>query len=439
MKLISIPESEYAKYKNGVIFEGYKWDPQYLDNNTIAKHVLIISEGEHNELEKLTEKLYNETVQAEMVLCNNLKLTKSLNLPRKIRKELARMENYKKEKHIRLMRFDFHPVADGKLVVREFNSDVVDGQWDNSDAADEGQWNNSDAADGWWAISEVNSDVPGGFAEASRMPAIAGGLFTEENYCYKDFGEIIVNAFVNKVKTGGKIVLVHCTSYSDDRQAMQFLGDSFRAAGFQVIYAAADHLRFRENKAVCILGGYEGEADAIFRFNPLEWLVDIKPKRWNGYFDTVTPSCNHPVAVFAQTKRFPLVWDRLEEFGVDLTTWRALLPETIEVKDAKNLDNFIYKPVYGRVGEGISIKEACRENEYSKILKDVKKRPKKYMAQKRFNSRELTDENGSSFHVCLGSYCIDGNAAGYYARISEKPRIDSSAADIPVLIEKSVI
>ena len=48
------------------------------------------------------------------------------------------------------------------------------------------------------------------------------------------------------------------------------------------------------------------------------------------------------------------------------------------------------------------------------------------------------DENGNEFHVCLGSYTVDGMHGGYYARISNMPRIDSNAADIPVLIEGSI-
>jgi len=403
MRLVSIPENEYNNYKLDVIFNGYKWDPQYLDNNTIAKHILVITDDEHAELEKLTEKLYQETFQAELLLNNNLELIKKLALPRKIRREIERMKNYQADKHIRLMRFDFHPTTDEK-----------------------------------WVISEVNSDVPGGFAEASKMPEIARQLFAQQKYFHKDFGEIIANVILDKVKPGGRIVFVHCTSFSDDRQAMQFLGEKAKRLEFEVIYAAADHINFADNKARCILDGNEGEIDAIFRFTPLEWLVNIKPKRWSGYFDAETTSCNHPIAIYAQTKRFPLIWDVIEKFGVDLSTWRQLLPDTIEVKNARNNDEYIFKPVYGRVGEGISIKEACRGDEYSKILKDVRKNPKKYMAQKRFFSKEVFDEEGNGFHVCLGSYCVEGKAAGYYARMSDKPRIDSSAADIPVLIERSV-
>lgn len=403
MRLISIPKDQYDEYRLDVMFKGYKWDPQFLDNNTIARHSLLITEEEHAELEMLTEKLTEETVQGEEMLNNNLRLAKPLALPRQIRQELESMKNYQAEKHIRLMRFDFHPTTEGN-----------------------------------WALSEVNSDVPGGFAEASLMPKIAMGYLKDNTLGSKNFGDILAGAVANKTKPGGKIMLVHCTSYSDDRQVMQFLGDRLQDMGFQPIYAAADHLRFQNKEAVSILDGNAGKVDAVIRFTPLEWLVRMKPRHWQGYFDTVTPSCNHPIAIFAQTKRFPLVWDALEKLGVSLAAWRSLLPETREVKDAENKEGFLYKPACGRVGEGINIKEACRDDEYKEIMKDVKRHPKEYLAQKRFDSRPLPDEEGGLFHVCLGAYSVEGKAAGYYARISRVPRIDSTAADIPVLIEGGI-
>jgi len=400
MKLVSIPKEKYDGYRQDVIFGCYKWDPQFLDNGTIAKHVLVISGEEHEELKRLTELLEKETVQAEQMLLGNLKYSKPLALPRQTRNELPRMKNYDAGGHIRLMRFDFHPKEEGG-----------------------------------WAVSEVNSDAPGGFAEASLMPGTAAAQLEGKDYRYVDFGKILASAIAAKVRPGGRVMLVHCTSYSDDRQVMQFLGDRLESMGLRAVYAAADHLRFENKKAVSVLDGNKGEIDAIFRFTPLEWLIGIKPKRWQGYFDTVTPSCNHPIAIFAQTKRFPLVWDALEELGVPLPTWRALLPETREVKRARNDPAFIYKPACGRVGEGITIKEACREDEYEKTMKDVKRRPKRYVAQKRFSSKPLISDEGEGFHVCLGAFCVEGEAAGYYARISKTPRIDGSAADIPVLIE----
>ncbi|MDR0219995.1 MAG: glutathionylspermidine synthase family protein [Lachnospiraceae bacterium] len=399
MKLIPIPKDKYYDYRLDAMFGCYKWDPQFYDNNTLAKHVLVISEEEHKELKALTEKLDKETIEAEEFLNNNLKLAKPLALPRQTQHELYRMKNYQADRHIRLSRYDFHPTIEGG-----------------------------------WAVSELNSDVPGGFAETSLLPQLAADLLDSKNYWYINFGEMLVDAIAKKVKPQGRIMIVHCTSYSDDRQHMQFLGDRLSERGFAVIYAAADHLRFKDNKAYSILDGNEGEVDAIFRFTPLEWLIGIKPKRWQGYFDTTTPSCNHPVAMFAQTKRFPLAFDALEKHGVQMTAWRELLPETLKVKDAKGKEGFIYKPACGRVGENIAIKEACRGDEYKKIMRDVKRHPRQYLAQKMFVSKPLAGEGGTSFHVCLGTFVVEGKLAGYYARISDKPRIDSYAADTPVLI-----
>ena len=401
MRLVPIPHDKYDEYRMTLMFDCYKWHPQFLDSNTIAKYALVITRKEHEELKKLTEGLDVETRAAEEFLNQHLEFIKPLALPKKVSREIKNMKNYEPQRHVRLMRYDFHPTMEDK-----------------------------------WAVSEVNSDVPGGFAEASFMPRAAMELLENERLSFINFGEIMVDAMAEQIPQNGKIMMVHCTSYSDDRQVMQFLGDRLKERGFQILYGAADHIRFKDNTAYSILDGNEGKLDAIFRFTPLEWLTDIKPKRWQGYFDTTTVSCNHPVAMYAQTKRFPLIWDTLEKQGLSLNMWRELLPDTMEVKAAKGKEGYIYKPACGRVGEKISIEEACRGDEYKKILSDVKRHPKKYLAQKKFHSRPLTGENGENYHVCLGSYTVNGAHAGYYARISTTPRIDSNAADIPVLIEE---
>jgi glutathionylspermidine synthase len=385
------------------MFDCYKWDPQFLDHNTVAKHALVLSTEEYEELKRLTEAMDKETRAAEDFLNEHLEYAEPLRLSKKIRKEIESMKNYDPNKHVRLMRYDFHPTIDGT-----------------------------------WAVSEVNSDVPGGFAEGSLWAPAAIEAIGDTSYSYIDFGDIMVNAISEKVRPGGRIMMVHCTCYSDDRQVMQFLGDRLQEKGFEVMQGAADHVRFKDNKAYSILDGHEGDLDAIIRFNPLEWVKDIKPKHWAGYFNTETCSCNHPIALFAQTKLFPMVWDALEENGISMATWRSLLPETLEVKDAKGREGFIYKPVYGRVGEFIGIKEACTEQEYKQIMKEVKWSPKSYLAQKKFISKPLIGADGKEYHVCIGSYTINGKHAGFYARVNDAPRIDSNAADIPVLIEGGV-
>ena len=403
MKLVKIPESKYYSYSLNALFNCYKWDPMFYDSNTLAKYVLVLTEEENKELIKLTESLDKETRQAEEYLNKDKNLSKKLALPKKVRQQINNMQNYNKDNNIRLMRYDFHPDINGN-----------------------------------WVVTEVNSDVPGGFAESSLLPDLARKTIKRNDLSYTSFGETMVRAINRKLHQKGTIMMVHCTCFSDDRQVMQYMGDRLEKEGYDIIYGAADHINFKDKKAYCILENNNKKIDLIFRFTPIEWLIQMKPRRWDGYFNTTTISCNHPIAIYAQSKRFPFVWDELENNGISMKTWRKLLPETIEVKDLKNKEGFIYKPVYGRVGEKISIEEACRGDEYKKILKDVKHHPKQYLAQKKFISKPLIGEDNEEYHICLGSYTIEGKHAGFYARISKYPRIDSYAADIPVLIEGKV-
>ena len=403
MKLVKIPDSKYYSYRLDAMFNCYKWDPMFYDSNTLAKYVLILTEQENKELIELTEKLDKETRQSEEYLNKNKKLSKKLSLPKKVREQIKNMQSYNKDNNIRLMRYDFHPSIDGN-----------------------------------WVVTEVNSDVPGGFAESSLLPDLARKVLNKKNLTYNSFGERMVDAINNKLHKKGTIMMVHCTCFSDDRQVMQYMGDRLEKEGYTIIYGAADHINFKDKKAYCILDNNEKKIDLIFRFTPIEWLIQMKPRRWDGYFNTTTVSINHPIAIYAQSKRFPFTWDELEKNGISMKTWKTLLPETIEVKDLKNKEGFIYKPVYGRVGEKISIKEACKDDEYNKILKDVKHHPKDYLAQKKFISKPLIGEDNEEYHICLGSYTIEGKHAGFYARMSKHPRIDSYAADIPVLIESKV-
>lgn len=399
MKLVTIPD--YENYRIDAMFDCYKWDPQFLDSNTISKHALVLTKQEARSLAHLTELLDQETRDAELFLNTHLSLAKKLRLPKKLLPELKRMKNYDPKRHIRLTRYDFHPTKEGE-----------------------------------WAISEVNSDVPGGFAEASLLPKLALQYLNSNKVESIDFGSHLVKALSKKIKKKGTVFFVHCTSYSDDRQVMQYLGDQMEQHGYHALYGAIDHLRFQNQEAISILDGHQGKVDGIVRFTPLEWVKDIKPKTWSGYFDTTTPSCNHPIAIFAQTKRFPFVWEQLESYGLSFSTWRKLLPNTIEVTK-KVPPGYLYKPAWGRVGEKISIQEACEEGEYQKILKEVKRHPKRYILQKQFSSQLLESPEGEWFHVCIGSYAVDGKHAGFYARMSRKLRIDSDAEDIPVLIERT--
>ncbi len=398
IELALIPNEQYSEYRYNVIFKAYKWDPQVGDHNTIAKHVVLMDQETVGQLETWAEQLSEETMLMEEAFIHKPELAKKLGLPRKVLKTLDRLSNYDRDQNVRFMRFDFHPTTDG------------------------------------WAVSEVNSDVPGGLAEASVLPRIASAYF--DGYePRRHIGESLLQAFSERVEKDGVIAFVHATSYSDDRQVMEFLSDYFQANGYRTVFAAPDHIVWKDNNAMCIIEGREGPIDGIVRFFPLEWLTNL-PRRsdWKGYYDCMTASCNHPVAIFTQSKRLPLVWDGL---GVDVSAWKKLLPETREPKTIRQQDeDWIYKPALGRVGEGISIKGAITEKERLRIVKAAHRDSGNWLAQRKFTSQPLTDVNGEVFHLCVGVFTVNGKSAGFYGRISPYPRIDDRAKDIPLLVKK---
>ncbi|MCL2694921.1 MAG: glutathionylspermidine synthase family protein [Clostridiales bacterium] len=396
IELVAIPKEQWHDYRLRVIFEAYKWDPQVGDHDTIAGHAVLLDSETARELETLAEQLAAETVQMEKTLAKRLALTKPLSLPRKIQRALPRLSGYEEKNHVRLMRFDFHPTADG------------------------------------WAVSEVNSDVPGGLAEASVLPRLCAPFFAGA-LPPKHTGNLLLQTFAPKIRAGGRVALVHATSYADDRQVMQFVGDTFAAQGYEAVYAAPDHIRWVDGRAICIAEGCEGPVDALIRFFPLEWLTALpRGSDWQGYFDTKTPSCNHPVAILTQSKRLPLVWDKL---GLALSGWQTALPETRAPKGlGGDKENWIYKPAFGRVGEGISIREAIPAKEFKRIRRAATLHPKDWAAQRRFLSQPIPAPDGAARHLCLGVFTVDGKAAGFYGRMSPKPRIDGHAQDVPILI-----
>ena len=95
MKLVPIPKEKYEEYRRNLMFDCYKWDPQFVDNNTIARYALVLTKEEQQELATLTEQLDAETRGAEEYLNGHQELTKPLAFSRKLKKELKKCQkNY---------------------------------------------------------------------------------------------------------------------------------------------------------------------------------------------------------------------------------------------------------------------------------------------------------------------------------------------------------
>jgi len=398
LSLITIPRDDYKDYRYEVIFRAYKWDPQVADVNTVADHILLISAKTANMLEGLAELLSAETVKIEEALLKNPKAACELGISHKVLRRLKMIKNYHREEHVRLMRFDFHPTEDG------------------------------------WVVSEVNSDVPAGIAEASILPELANP-FCKSAAPRGNIANSILKAYSPLIQHCPRVAFVHATAYGEDRQVLQCLGDVFEGHGIEVVYAAPNQLKWAADKAFSIVNNQNKEIGGVVRYFPAEWLAGYGfSYNWAGYFTTRLPSCNHPIALYSQSKRVPLIWESL---GFDCPAWKSKLPLTTEPRfTGLNESDWIYKPAMSRVGEGITIKEAISEKEYKKIIKDVKKYPKKWVSQRRFKSLPLLNDRDEEYHLCVGVFTLNGKSAGFYGRASTYPKIDDKAIDIPILVSK---
>src|SRR5262249_31143287 len=155
-----------------------------------------------------------------------------------------------------------------------------------------------------WRVSEVNSDVPGGFIEASGWTR----LFEEKwdgTLPARDTAKIYAQALRDVAGEDGLVALVHATAYSDDYQVMRYLGRQLADSGLRSELVSPTHLRWDNGRAQLHCDFAEGWPDAIVRFFPAEWLPNVaRESVWKPYFQqSSTPLSNSGVAILSQTKR----------------------------------------------------------------------------------------------------------------------------------------
>jgi glutathionylspermidine synthase len=372
------------------VFECFKLDPQFEDTPTLAPWPLIMRATEWNELARVAERLAAETLAAEHALLMERRLLRELTLPRACRTAIEQAGKLGPSPGIaRVMRFDFHPTADG------------------------------------WRISEVNCDVPGGFIEATGFTANIARHFPGLRPPGDPTGAI-TDALA---RTHGPVGLVHATAYLDDRQVMHFLQRALQARGIEVLLLGPDAITWRDGEA------WAGDArlSALFRFFPAEWLPNLNRRTgWRHFFrGAKTPQCNPATALAIQSKRLPLVWDRL---GVLMPTWKAFLPETREARGLAADDQWVLKASLGRVGEEVGIRGVTGEKELLKIERWARRRPGRWIAQRKFEALALSADGGT-IYPCIGVFTVDGKACGAYTRAASRALVDGRARDVALLLE----
>jgi glutathionylspermidine synthase len=394
------PEA-FAAIRRRAIFECCKWDPQVEDVSTLAPFPLMLRRESWDEIARLAEALAAEAAAAEEELLGRPDLHRRLGLPRAVRRALAGARRRGPCRGIaRVMRFDFHWARDG------------------------------------WRISEANTDVPGGFIEGSGFTRLLAPQYPGAEPAGDPAGAL-ADAVAAATETDSVIALVHATAYTDDQQVMTFLGRELAARRRRPVLVAPDHLRWREGHARLETEWFCGEAGAVVRFFPGEWLPNLpRACGWKHFFRGArTPVSNPAAALLPQSKRFPLVWDLLE---TALPTWRALLPPTRDPRELRGgtAEGWVLKPALGRVGDGIGLVGVTPAKVLERIRRSARRHPAWWAAQRRFEAEPLAVD-GDSVYPCVGVFTVDGRAAGAYGRIARVPLVNYLARDAAVLVELS--
>lgn len=403
-----ISEDAFAEIRREMELAHCKWDAQVGDVSTLLPFPLLIHEAAWRELVALTEALARETVAIEEALLRRPDLHRALALPRLLRALFAR-RLAPTPAATRVLRFDFHWTTEG------------------------------------WRISEVNSDVPGGYTEATSFTRlVARSVYdTPSKIPHEQVPGDPTAALVEALARAGDgvIALTNAPGHMEDHQVVAYVAAALRARGRRAEIVAPSHLRWRDGRARVENAWCDAPAAAIFRFYQVEWLAKLpRAIEWQPlFFGARTPVANPGVAALTESKRLPLVWDRLP---VPCPTWRRVLPETRALADAPwaTDDGWVIKSAFSNTGDTVSMRDLLPAKEWRRRQWSARLRPGAWIAQRRFEVVPLASPDGPKdsarrLHPCIGVYAIDGRAAGAYARLSRGPVVDAFAHDAALLIE----
>lgn len=389
---------EFQDLKIRMALDFCKWDSQIGDTATLCSQPLLMRVTQWQKLCGLAEALTAELTAAEEELLRRPDLLGALGLPPPMLSAFQRGYSHDSPSALRVLRFDFHFTADG------------------------------------WRISEVNSDVPGGYTEASCFTA----LMSEHVPGSRPAGNPAAawaKAMCARVGERSCVAFLSAPGFAEDQQVTAFLAEQLHANHIRTcLIHHPCQLAWDSGIASTTVLGKRVLLDAIVRFYQGEWLSSLPSKsNWSCLlFGGNTPVTNPSQAILTESKRLPVIWDKLSN---PMSTWRSLMPQSCDPRDCdwKSDDSWVLKAAYSNTGDDVYIREALSREAWTKVCHTVVKNPGYWVAQRRFHSVPVSSGSGP-IYPCVGVYTIDGHAAGAYVRASSKFVTDFEATDVALLI-----
>jgi hypothetical protein len=393
-----LDERSFLDLVRTMALEHHKWDAQVGDVAALAPFPLVLSKAAWKELECLAATLARETVGLEKELANRPDLHARIGLSPQLARALrSHPDAAPTPAAARIMRFDFHPTAEG------------------------------------WRVSEVNSDVCGGFTESSHFSELMAEATGAGAAC-GDPAAAWADAIV-ALAPRGLVVLLSAPGWVEDAQVVAHLAARVRARGVAAQLASPHHLRWVDGHARIESDFRSADVDAILRFYQVEWIVQLPcVHAWMPLFrGGHTPVSNPGCVAFTESKRLPIVWSELD---AHTKVWRDVLPEARDPRDVRGLcrGDWVLKPAFGNTGDHVALRDRMSRTAWLQSVLASLTQPRRWVAQRRFCSTPVQSPRGL-LHACIGVYVVDGRVAGAYGRVSPSPVIDFEAMDAAVLVE----
>jgi glutathionylspermidine synthase len=371
-----------------------KWDTHVGDERVLSPQPLLLHRDEWRWLCGQAESAAQEMFAFEEEIVSSKGLQQLIGMPRKLRKLVSRNAS---GNVLRTLRFDFHPTAAG------------------------------------WAMSEVNSDVPGGFGEATFLPILYERYTVEASLPTSPLS-LWADAMQSELN-GGRIALLYAPGFLEDEQVVRVLARALRDRGFSTyLIQSPAALEWKQNYASLRRGARVG-IDAVIRFYQAEWLSQLPTRTgWKnlfGYGDR-TPVINPAISAISESKRLGLCFRHL---AAGSNTWRALSPECREPSEiaAEPQEDWVLKATYSNTGDEVHLGGDMSFPDWSELLRRAKSNPSCWVAQRRFETLSLPSVVGP-VRPCVGVFVIGGRAAGAYVRLSRTQVTDAHALEAPLFI-----
>jgi hypothetical protein len=285
-----------------------------------------------------------------------------------------------------------------------------------------------------WQISEVNSDVPGGYTEAGPFASLVSQFYPGA-HPPGDPGEALAKAMLCQLGGAPTVAALSSPGHMEDNQVAHHIAALLEQEGCSVLIGDPSQVVWRDRRAHFAGFSHPIPLDGIFRFVQAEWLpLQKRLASWEFFVaGGSTPVLNPGHAILSESKRLPLLWPCMR---ASIPTLKSLFPNTCEPGEVnwRRDRSWALKSAYSNNGDSI-LCGAWSDSKTGDILeRQLNRQPEEWVAQRRFDPVWFETPQGPA-HACIGVYTVDGKCSGAYARLASRPIIDFAARDVALLID----